>query len=211
MKKSLVGWVGIALVLIGVFQVEANKSARLEITKTEILAPIVSFSGRNSEISERSFHRIQTLDEFAVVWQKHTGQTDVKYKDWNGRYDTFYNLLGIPMVNFDHYMVIAIFDGAGQNCAGLNALTLTDDKDQITFRFEDKPYGTSGGADDVKPYGIFVVPKSNKSMVIEKKVPPPKDIATGMRAGDTKPSWKKCFEFEAIGPNAKKEGAPKSE
>ena len=106
-------------------------------------------------------------------------------------------------------MVIAIFDGAGANCSGLDVVTITDAKDQIAFRFEDKPDGTLGGAGDVKPFGIFVVPKSNKSIVIEQKVAAAKDIVMGLRAGDTKPTWKKCFEFETIKQGAKEEGAPK--
>ena len=214
MKTSLLSLVGIALVLAGVIQDDADKSPKDE-TETRMLVPVVSFSGNDSEISERSFHRIQTLDEFAVVWRKHTGQTKVEWKGWNGKYDTFYNTLGIPMVNFDHYMVIAIFDGAGVNCAGLDVVTITNAKDQIRFRFEDKPYGTEGGHDDVKSFGIFVVPKSNKSIVIEKKVPAAKDIVTGLRAGDTKPTWKKCHEFDALNQNAKEKakenGSPKSD
>ena len=45
--------------------------------------------------------------------------------------------------------------------------------------------------------------------MIEQKVAAAKDIVMGLRAGDTKPTWKKCFEFETIKQGAKEEGAPK--
>ena len=152
---------------------EEKKASSLDVLTAEedkeanASMPCVTLSGTDSQVAERGYQRVLTPEEWAKLWQKHKGKESV------GNYDFFYDPLGLPLIDFNQFMVIAIFQGSSWNSAGLNAVSVSDEVDRITFRFEDKPYGTAGangGAQKVKVYGFFIVPKTNKPVIIEEKV-----------------------------------------
>ena len=198
MKNAMVWPLAIACLFAG------NVVAADDSDKTQ--NPCVTFSGDDSHVAERGFQRIRTIDEWAKVWQRHTGQEKVKFKNFEGRYDTFYNPLGLPMIDFDNYMVLAVFQGSGWNCAGLKAVSLKETSDQILFRFADKPYSTAGpdgGGKKVNVYGFFVIPKSGKAIVVEERVFRAKqkqglaDLMISKSELYTT-DWKQCFQFKVI-------------
>lgn len=172
-------------------------------------APVVTFSGADSQVSKPSFHRIRNLDDWARVWQQHTGQTGVKYRGFDGSYDTFYNKLSLPLIDFDRYMVIAIFAGSRWNSAGLNVAAVIDDPDYITVRFKNKLYGSSGhdgGGKQVNTFGFIVIPKSNKPVIVEEKIQAKniKQFGNPLQPSPKNPGvsatqWKTRFRFEAVG------------
>jgi hypothetical protein len=85
-------------------------------------------------------------------------------------------------------MVIAVFQDNGSNNAGLKPLAVTEEKDSILLKFQDKYYQTmgrgntrtgqygEGGAEQATVYGFFVLPRSSKAVVIEEYH---RDINTG--------------------------------
>ena len=91
----------------------------------------------------------------------------------------------LPEINFDKCMVIAVFRGVGQRNAGLKAIGLTEEKEKVVLKLVDMWYQTmsrsynrtpgnsSSGQEDfgkdpeVTVYGFFVIPKSNKPVVLE--------------------------------------------
>ncbi len=166
MNKALISTVGVICLL------SAQAWAAEDNEKTS-RKPSVTFTGDDSRVSERAFHRIVSLDDWAKVWVQHTGQNEVQYKNWDNHYDDFYNPLKLPLVDFENYMVIAIFQGSSWNNAGLNAVSISEKADGISFRFEDKPYSTEGpdgGGKKVNVYGFFVIPRSTKPITLEEKV-----------------------------------------
>jgi hypothetical protein len=131
--------------------------------------PLVSFSGAHSQIGERSYQLITSAKDWTNLWLRHTGTAAA------GKYDDFYNPAGVPEVNFDKCMVIAIFSGKSKNIAGIEAASYTEDTDQIKLRIRAKGYQTGGrpGADNgdaVTPYGLFVVNRTPGTIVIEQDV-----------------------------------------
>ena len=137
------------------------------------IKPCVTLTGSDSRVSKPSFHRVQSLKDWAKVWAIHTGQETVPYENWDNQYDEFYNPLNLPMIDFGNYMVVAIFQGAGSNNAGLNAVSILNNTDGITFRFENKHFSTSGpngGGKNVNVYGFFVIPRSTKPIIVEEKI-----------------------------------------
>ena len=46
------------------------------------------------------------------MWQEHKGEKPT------GQYDLYYDPLALQLIDFDRYMVIAIFQGNGWNNAG---------------------------------------------------------------------------------------------
>ena len=100
-------------------------------------------------------------------------------------FDTHYNIHQVPTIDFDRCMVIAVFRGAGWNSSGISAVSISD-TDRVVFRFDDRSYQTSSdfttdgklnvdtdddrGGNKVTPFGIFVVPRSEKELVLENNV-----------------------------------------
>ena len=174
--------------------------------------PCLLLSGANSYVSEPGFHRICSLDEWAKVWQEHKGHNR------EAEYDFYYDPLGLPVVDFSQFMVITIFEGKRVNNAGMIADSIVEDRDSVTLRFERKTYGTdAGGRRPGKAnrmnriqgrqnvYGFFVIPKSDKQVVIEEKVYQSKDASVadalkpGFRKSDSKQIvWNQRFTFDAI-------------
>jgi hypothetical protein len=129
--------------------------------------PLVILTGTDSHIKQPSCHRIMSQDEWITIWQRHKGVKESK------DYDLFYNRLGLPYVDFAKCMVIAVFQGSGWNSAGLRVATVLEEKDKIVLRFEDNSYqtaGSDGGGERVAVYGFFVLPQSNKTVVLEENV-----------------------------------------
>jgi len=132
-----------------------------------VISPCVALAGADSRVSEPSYHRVTSLKEWTEIWKKHKGLKQGE------KYDLFYNLAGLPLVDFERYMVIAIFQGSRWNSAGLEAVSVSEQRNRIVFRFNDKSYqtaGPDGGGKQVTVYGFFVVPRSTKAVVLEEDV-----------------------------------------
>jgi hypothetical protein len=128
------------------------------------VSPCVVITGADSHVAQRRYQRITSADKWTRVWQEHKGQKPT------GQYDLFYDPLTLPQVDFDRYMVIAVFQGSGWNNAGLRAFSLADEDTRILLRFANKSYqtgGADGGGKKVTAYGFFVVPRSAKPVVLE--------------------------------------------
>ena len=69
--------------------------------------PLVTLTGTDSHVKERSYHRVTSEDEWIKIWQRHKGEKESK------DYDLFYNPLGLPYIDFEKCMVIAVFQGSG--------------------------------------------------------------------------------------------------
>ncbi len=131
--------------------------------------PLVTLTGPDSHVKKPSYHRVTSEAEWIKVWQRHQGAKESK------DYDLFYNPLGLPYIDFEKCMVIAVFRGDGWNSAGLKAAAVLEDKDGIVLRFEDKGYqtagrGPDGGGQRTTTYGFFVLPRSSKTVVLEENV-----------------------------------------
>ena len=128
--------------------------------------PLVTLTGTDSQIKERSYYRIRSEEAWIKVWQQHKGVKPSK------DYDLFYNPLGLPDINFEKCMVIAAFQGNGWNNAGLRVISVHEEKGRILLRFANKYYQTSGpegGGEKVCVYGFFVLPRSDRAVVVEEE------------------------------------------
>lgn len=170
MQRQVAGLaVGVICVMGGLIAVAAESAAKTG-------KPCVAISGADSHVTVPRCLRITSADQWERVWQQHKG---VKPTD---SYDSFYDPLTLPKVDFNAYMVIAVFQGSTENCAGLQAVSMTEEDRRILLRFSTNAYQTGASTPDrgvhkVTPYGFFVVPRSAKAMVIQQQIPrsePPK-------------------------------------
>lgn len=138
-----------------------------DVVALEAITPCVVITGADSKISKSGYRRITSEKEWARVWQIHKG---IKVAE---NYNFYYNPVDLPKVDFDRFMVIAIFRGNGWNSAGLQAVSIAENKGRLIFRFDEKAYqtaGPDGGGQVVTVYGFFVILKSTKDIVFEQNV-----------------------------------------
>jgi len=151
-----------------------------------LIPPAVVISGADSKILEREYHRVVTLQDWAVLWQRHKGL------EYSGEYDLFYDHAGLPLVDFERFMVLGIFQGKSVNSAGLQAISLAYQSGRIVFKFDDKAFQSGGPEADAavpSPYGLFVIPKSDLPLVLEEDV---RRLISGT------PEWKECKTFPQL-------------
>src|SRR6266498_3555208 len=108
-------------------------SAKEETTDT-VSKPCVIITGADSRVSERGYHRITSMEGWTQIWLKHKGHEP------GGKYDLFFNPAGVPLIDFDRFMVIGVFQGSGWNSAGLRVFSISEQPDRIVFRFDDYSY-----------------------------------------------------------------------
>lgn len=139
--------------------------------KPTIIRPYVVWSGPHSQVGQTSYSRVTTAEDWRNLWQQHrAGEA--------------------PQVDFEQCMVLAIYQGATQNCKGIKVTSVLDEKDKLTVRFVGEWYQTGDTADAVTPYGLFLLPKSAKPVVIEENV----QSLIGQA-----PVWKLRAQFDAPG------------
>jgi len=105
--------------------------------------------------------------EWITIWQRHKGVKESK------DYDLFYNPLGLPAIDFEQCMVMAVFEGSGWNSTGLKAVEIVEQGDDVVLQFQSKGYqtgGANGGGRQVTVYGFFVLPRSSKTVVLHQRV-----------------------------------------
>ena len=127
--------------------------------------PLVTLSGADSKLG-RGYHRVGNADAFNAIYMSHLGRDPAEF-------NAYHNPHGVPTVNFDECMVVAVFQGEGWNSAGVVVHSIEEDEHRVTLRFDDRAYqtaGPDGGARRVSAYGFFVLPRSDKLLVLEENV-----------------------------------------
>jgi hypothetical protein len=145
------------------------------------VTPCVIITGADSHVRQRRYLRITSMNDWTQLWMEHKGATRLL------QYDLYHDPLTLPLVDFDNYMIIAVFQGDGSNSAGLSVVSMTENTSLITFRFQEKKYQTASSrpssatpeeaiqaahksAVEVKVFGFFVVPRSSKQVRLEENV-----------------------------------------
>lgn len=124
--------------------------------------PLVGWSGARSGVDDKQILRITSAQQWADVWSRHVGEKLEKNR---------FGQAQAPEIDFDVCMVVAIFEGRTWNSDGLRLEPITEDDDHILLRFGHLSYqtfGPDGGGVRVTPFGIYVLPRSAKPLVVEK-------------------------------------------
>jgi hypothetical protein len=109
------------------------------------------WQGPDSGVATRSYRLVTGAEEWRVLWEGHRdGET-------------------APEVDFEDSMAVAVFAGAGWNSRGI-AVTITEDDETIRVRFRGRYYQTMMDGDRVTPYGIWILPRSEKTVLLEEDV-----------------------------------------
>src|SRR5690349_14803431 len=165
---------------MGAFQREGPRAAPKETARPAL----VEFIGRDGKIMAPEYHRITDAGEWLEVWARHTGKQK-KDLEWSG---------ACPKVDFTRCMVVAFFRGKTLNTRGEELQAVDEVEGKLRLRFWSSGYQTASldGADRGEPsvsYGIWVVARSTKALVIEENV---QDLI------GKPPVWKEQMKFDAL-------------
>lgn len=145
---------------------------------------LLEFMGRDGKIMGREFHRVLNSQDWVELWARHSGQAK-KDLEWSGAY---------PKIDFTRCMVVASFHGKTVNTRGEELQAVDEVDGKLRLRFWSSGYQTMslGGEDKGDPavsYGIWVLPRSTKAVVIEENV---QDLI------GKPPIWKEQSKFDAV-------------
>jgi len=172
MKSAVLASVMILPVLAGL-----NSLREPAVAPAPVVLPCVALSGADSQIGEKSYLRITNENDWVKLWRNHKGDQS------GGEYDFEHDPLGLPIVDFNQFMVLALFEGRDESPDGFQADSISESPEEMTIRF--LGMGNSTGfakefegnpecsvEEPAAPvrhaYGFFFVPKSSKAIVLQK-------------------------------------------
>jgi hypothetical protein len=125
--------------------------------------PVIEWTGTDSSVPKSSYIRCQSPKELQAAWKDH-------YKDR----DHAHRAAPVPEVDFDRYMLLALFQGNGSQNYGLYVIEILDEPAGLRVR-----YGVSGyqvalalSEEDrrymaTRSYAFVVIPRSDKVVTFE--------------------------------------------
>jgi hypothetical protein len=141
--------------------------------------PPVVLSGADSHIVKPSLRLIMSDEAWKRAWAAHLGTTvDDAYRPEMG-------------VDFDRYMVVAIFRGERVNTRRVAIESTSAIRGSTLIRIIDLGYQTAGkdnGKPPDRPYAFVVLPKSTKGVIVEENV---------QQYKGEPPEWKEWSRIEA--------------
>lgn len=121
-----------------------------------LMHPSLVLKGSDSSITKPEIVLAANAKQWSSIWAKHAAGKSDKAKV-------------APSVDFGKSEVVCIFQGSGWNSNGVIPTEIADVGDSIRVRFDNASYqtiGKDGGGVRCTPYGIFVIPKSTKSVTV---------------------------------------------
>jgi hypothetical protein len=151
----------------------------------EPLRPSVVLSGSDSAIQKPEMQRITKESAWATLWNRHVAQLE--------RIKSERPVAPEPQVDFEKFMIIAIFDGSTWNTAGLRFVTAKETETEVVLGLDWRTYQTRGDGHEVTPYGFLVLPRTTKALRIQLDV-----RGLPEYAADAPPKWKDIHTFPAM-------------
>lgn len=134
-----------------------------QVTPTgESLAAYVIWSGQHSKITRRIYQKITTREQWVKLWYQHIGK--------KMSFDEFYNPDNVPNINFKSCMVVAVFQGASVNNAGVEPYSVAQQGNLLKVRIVNRFFQTMNQSEKATAYGMFVLPRSDKQVVLEEDI-----------------------------------------
>lgn len=138
---------------------QVTSSPTTQTKQPKVLKPLAFFTGADSAINKPEFLRIGSNENWEVAWRRHQGLSlDESYTSMK------------PKLQFDFKAcdVVAIFRGTGTNRKGIRLVGITETDTEVLIRYEDNSYQTEGGSDQTTVYGLLLLPRSEKIVVVER-------------------------------------------
>lgn len=160
----------------------AHGTGRSKDPEARGITPVVVIAGSDSACSKAECTSCRNRKEWATVWQKHIG-------DRAGR-----GRQVLPEVDFESFMVVAIFQGESSQNYGLHIVEVLERASSVRVRFQPLwyqiPSSPSSESDELKlrtqSFAFLVIPRAEKKIIVENNV---------QRVIDSPPVWKSVAEL----------------
>jgi hypothetical protein len=149
----------------------ATPPSAAPLAKEQAAKPIAVLHGANSKIVKERMLRVLSEKDWKELWIEHKlGSVDKKEMPRDFEYLDF---------DFDKVMIIAIFQGKGCCCDGFTCHSISEDLDRIVVQVNSLSYqagiasfpsGIVGEIPETQAWGILVLPRSNKEIVLKRVV-----------------------------------------
>jgi hypothetical protein len=173
------------LVFLGVLAVTGLVSPCLSTARSQepgkSVRPLLSLDGRESKNTKAGYHRIESPEAWKTLWLRHTTGTEKPAQD----------PATIPQaeVDFSRCMVVAVFQGKGENRNGYTVHSVLEANEQLTVHIQARAFAVAGRkGHETAAWGIFVFPRSEKRLLVELDT---RSLKTAP------PEWTKVAEFKA--------------
>lgn len=145
----------------------------------------VTIAGSYSSVTKPRSERITTPGRWKDVWKEHMGDRAEKGALGWDRW---------PLIDFDRYMVVAVFAGTAVNVEAWEVESVVDLPDVLRIRYDAVSFQTASfnGEDrgsTTTSYGFFILPRSEREVVMEENV-------QGLIGKP--PVWKERHRFPAL-------------
>jgi hypothetical protein len=127
--------------------------------KEKLVKPLISLGGGGSKNTKAGYHRIESPEAWNALWLRHNTGTE--------KPDNVPVTRPQAEVDFSKCMVVAVFQGKGENCAGFKVHSVLETDEHITVRVQGFYLGTGPEGLKTQAWGIFVLPRSAKPLLIE--------------------------------------------
>lgn len=126
----------------------------------------VTIAGSFSNVPRPRVERITSADRWKDVWKEHMGDRAEKGAPGWDRW---------PLIDFDRYMVVAVFAGTSTNIEAWEIESVADLPDVQRIRYDAVSFQTASfnGEDtgtSTTSYGFFILPRSERELVMEENV-----------------------------------------
>src|SRR5262245_49157213 len=148
--------------------------------KEKLVQPLFSLGGRESKNARAGYHRIESPEAWKALWLRHNTGTE--------KPGTVPVTTPQAEVDLSRCMVVAVFQGEGDNCDGLKVHSVLETGEQMTVRIQGLYFATGPTVQKTQAWGIFVLPRSAKPLLIE--------LDTRSDKSEP-PKWTKVAEFKA--------------
>jgi len=160
---SMTGFAVLAASLLLVSAGSAEQKAKPPAGK-----PLLTMYGANSKITKKKLLRVTSAKQWEALWAEHKLGSPIPKKLPDG--------FEYVELDFDKVMVIAVFGGGC--CTGYTVDSIMNTKTRITVRVKAHTYQTGfirpercdSQVSETQAWGIFVLPRSDKEVLLEQDV-----------------------------------------
>jgi hypothetical protein len=159
------------LILFGALAAFIEASSAAENLQRKV-KPVMVWAGTDGNEPKESFDRCSSEKEWEAVWRKHQGR------------DQEVNELTRPKIDFDSYMVIAIFQHKSLKNLGVQVFSILEEKDCLRVQYRPPTWQTGFNLEeatknkkesdemkyDAQSFAFIVLPKSRKAIVFDENV-----------------------------------------
>jgi len=128
--------------------------------------PVMTLTGDSLQIKTARRTAIRNDVDWLTHWAEHTGQSWSLHDSRTGA--EAHIALKAPMIDFSRYVAVLVYAGPKKGIAGIGVERIEDEGKQIVLVIQAIPARSQGK--EMHPFGIFVIPKTEKSIVVREVV-----------------------------------------